>query len=203
MRRVLRPIRLGALGTCLLIALTLAAAGPAAGSSAAQRPWMDRSLKPETRAGLLLARMTLEEKVGQMTQAERGAVSGDPSLVATWRLGSVLSGGGSVPTPNTPEAWADMVDGFQARALQTRLGIPLVYGVDSVHGHGNLVGATVFPHNIGLGATRNPRLVEQIERLWKSKEYRRLAVELLTGRAEASYRLEAEFGRPVPAEEPV
>jgi beta-glucosidase len=163
MRRVLRPIRLGAIGTCLLIAMTLAAAGPATGSAAPQRPWMDRSLKPETRARLLLARMTLEEKVGQMTQAERGAVTGDPTLVATWRLGSVLSGGGSVPTPNTPEAWADMVDAFQAQALETRLGIPLIYGVDSVHGHGNLVGATVFPHNIGLGATRNPRLVEQVE----------------------------------------
>jgi hypothetical protein len=74
--------------------------------------------------------------------------------VTTWRLGSLLSGGGSVPTPNTPEAWADMVDGFQERALETRLGIPLIYGADSVHGHGNLVGATVFPHNIGLGATR-------------------------------------------------
>jgi beta-glucosidase len=163
MRRVLRPIRLGAVGTCLLIAMTLAAAGPATGSAAPKRPWMDRSLGPETRARLLLAQMTLEEKVGQMTQAERGAVTGDPSLVATWRLGSLLSGGGSVPTPNTPEAWADMVDAFQAQALQTRLGIPLVYGVDSVHGHGNLVGATVFPHNIGLGATRNPRLVEQVE----------------------------------------
>jgi beta-glucosidase-like glycosyl hydrolase len=148
MRRVLRPIRLGAVGTCLLIAMTLAAAGPATGSSAPARPWMDRSLKPETRARLLLARMTLEEKVGQMTQAERGAVTGDPTLVATWRLGSVLSGGGSVPTPNTPEAWADMVDAFQAQALETRLGIPLIYGVDSVHGH---------------GATRNPRLVEQVE----------------------------------------
>jgi beta-glucosidase len=92
-------------------------------------------------------------------------VTGDPSLVTTWKLGSLLSGGGSTPTPNTPEAWADMVDGFQARALATRLGIPLVYGVDSVHGHGNLVGATVFPHNIGLGATRDPRLVEQIARV--------------------------------------
>ena len=132
MRRVLRPIRLGALGTCLLIAMTLAAAGPATGSAAPERPWMDRSLKPQTRARMLLAQMTLEEKVGQMTQAERGAVTADPSLITTWRLGSLLSGGGSVPTPNTPEAWADMVDGFQARALQTRLGIPLVYGVDSV-----------------------------------------------------------------------
>jgi beta-glucosidase len=154
MRRVLRPIRLGAVGACLLVMLALVAAPSAAGAGA--RPWMDSSLTPKARAELLLAAMTLEEKVGQMTQAERGAVTGDPSLVTTWRLGSLLSGGGSTPTPNTPEAWADMVDGFQARALQTRLGIPLVYGVDSVHGHGNLVGATVFPHNIGLGrpATR-------------------------------------------------
>jgi beta-glucosidase len=165
MRRVLRPIRLGVVGVCVLVVMGLVAAPSAAGAGAAtpERPWMDSSLRPEARARLLLAQMTLEEKVGQMTQAERGAVTADPSLITTWRLGSLLSGGGSVPTPNTPQAWADMVDGFQARALQTRLGIPLVYGVDSVHGHGNLVGATVFPHNIGLGATRNPRLVEQIE----------------------------------------
>jgi beta-glucosidase len=75
----------------------------------------------------------------------------------------VLSGGGSTPADNTPEGWADMVDAFQAQTLNTRLGIPLIYGVDSVHGHGNLVGATVFPHNIGLGATRDPKLVEQLE----------------------------------------
>jgi beta-glucosidase len=163
MRRALRPIRLLVLGTCLLLLLGLvtapSVAAPAGGTG---RPWMDSSLEPAARARLLLAEMTLEEKVGQMTQAERGAVSADPSLVTTWRLGSLLSGGGSTPTPNTPEAWADMVDGFQARALATRLGIPLIYGVDSVHGHGNLVGATVFPHNIGLGATRDPRLVERI-----------------------------------------
>jgi beta-glucosidase len=163
MRRVLRPIRLGAVGACLLVLASLVAAPAAVGAAAPPaRPWMDASLKPKARAELLLAAMTLEEKVGQMTQAERGAVSGDPSLVTTWRLGSVLSGGGSTPTPNTPEAWADMVDGFQRRALATRLGIPLIYGVDSVHGHGNLVGATVFPHNIGLGATRDPRLVKRI-----------------------------------------
>jgi beta-glucosidase len=165
MRRVLRPFRLGGVGICLLLVVGVVAAPSAARSGAGDtgaRPWMDSSLKPRARAELLLAAMTLEEKVGQMTQAERGAVTGDPSLVTTWRLGSVLSGGGSVPTPNTPEAWADMVDEFQARALETRLGIPLIYGVDSVHGHGNLVGATVFPHNIGLGATRDPRLVERI-----------------------------------------
>ena len=112
MRRVLRPIRLGVVVTCLLLVVGVMAAPSAAGAGATARPWMDRSLKPETRAGLLLARMTLEEKVGQMTQAERGAVTADPSLITTWRLGSLLSGGGSVPTPNTPQAWADMVDGF-------------------------------------------------------------------------------------------
>jgi beta-glucosidase len=163
MRPVLRPIRLGVVGVCLLLLLGLVAApSVAAPAASGGRPWMDASLKAGKRAELLLAAMTLEEKVGQMTQAERGAVTDDPSLVTTWRLGSLLSGGGSVPTPNTPEAWADMVDGFQERALETRLGIPLIYGVDSVHGHGNLVGATVFPHNIGLGATRDPRLVERI-----------------------------------------
>ena len=165
MRRMLRPIRLATVGTCLLLVLGVMAAPSAAGAGAGAtaRPWMDRSLKPQARAERLLAAMTLEEKVGQMTQAERGAVSDDPMLVATWRLGSVLSGGGSTPADNTPEGWADMVDGFQAQALSTRLGIPLIYGVDSVHGHGNLVGATVFPHNIGLGATRDPRLVERVE----------------------------------------
>jgi beta-glucosidase len=128
-------------------------------------PYRDAALPVATRVADLLGRMTLGEKVGQMTQAERAAVDADPSLVTTWNLGSLLSGGGSTPTPNTPEAWADMVDRFQSSALKTRLGIPLLYGVDSVHGHGNLVGATVFPHNIGLGATRDPALVREIAHL--------------------------------------
>jgi len=162
---MLRPIRLGAAGTCLLLMVGVMAAPSAAGAANGERPWMDNSLRPKARAERLLAAMTLEEKVGQMTQAERAAVSDDPTLVTTWRLGSLLSGGGSVPTPNTPEAWANMVDAFQDAALDTRLGIPLLYGVDSVHGHGNLVGATVFPHNIGLGATRDPGLVERIEHM--------------------------------------
>jgi beta-glucosidase len=126
------------------------------------QPYLDSRLPVRQRVEDLLRRMTLEEKVGQMTQAERGAVTNDPTLITTWRLGSLLSGGGSVPSPNTPEAWADMVDRFQSYALQTRLQIPLLYGVDSVHGHGNLSGATVFPHNIGLGSTRDPKLVEQV-----------------------------------------
>ncbi|TDB87696.1 glycoside hydrolase family 3 protein [Actinomadura sp. 7K534] len=107
--------------------------------------------------------MTLEEKVGQMTQAERGAVDGDRDQITALKLGSVLSGGGSVPADNTPAGWADMVDAYQEKALATRLRIPLLYGIDSVHGHGNLVGATVFPHNIGMGAARNPGLVREIQ----------------------------------------
>ena len=110
----------------------------------------------------LLGRMTLEEKIGQMTQAERGAVADDPTVIAQLNLGSVLSGGGSTPTPNTPEAWVDMVNEFQEQALSTRLGIPIIYGIDAVHGHGNVFGATVFPHNIGLGATGDPALVREI-----------------------------------------
>ncbi len=129
---------------------------------AAEPAYRNERLPVDQRVADLLGRMTLAEKVGQMAQAERADVAADPSLVTTYGLGSVLSGGGSVPASNTPEGWADMVDTLQAAALETRLGIPLLYGVDAVHGHGNLQGATVFPHNIGLGATRDPRLLEKI-----------------------------------------
>jgi beta-glucosidase len=127
--------------------------------------YLDRHRPVAQRVRDLMSRMTLDEKIGQMTQAERGAVADDPGNVTTWKLGSLLSGGGSTPAQNTPEAWADMIDQFQAAALQTRLKIPLIYGIDSVHGHGNLHGATVFPHDIGLGATRDPALVRRIEHI--------------------------------------
>jgi beta-glucosidase len=132
-------------------------------AASATLPYLDPARPVETRVADLLGRMTLAEKVGQMTQAERGAVDGDQGQLTTLALGSVLSGGGSTPGDNTPAGWADMVDGYQSHALATRLHIPLLYGVDSVHGHGNLVGATIFPHNIGLGATRDPGLVRDIE----------------------------------------
>ncbi|TMR19463.1 glycosyl hydrolase [Nonomuraea zeae] len=123
-------------------------------------PYLDARKPVRERVADLLARMTLDEKVGQMTQAERGALA-KQSDIATYLLGSLLSGGGSTPTPNTPQAWADMIDAYQLRARQTRLQVPLIYGVDAVHGHNNLVGATIFPHNAGMGATRDPALVEQ------------------------------------------
>ncbi|MBV1853905.1 glycoside hydrolase family 3 N-terminal domain-containing protein [Catellatospora tritici] len=123
-------------------------------------PYLDASLPTAQRVSDLLSRMSLAEKVGQMTQAERAAVgSGTP--IITYRLGSLLSGGGSVPNPNTPTAWADMIDNFQLHARATPLQIPLIYGIDAVHGDNNLDGATVFPHNIGLGASRDPDLVKQ------------------------------------------
>ncbi len=114
----------------------------------------------EDRITDLLNRMTTAEKFGQMTQIEKGSLKGTD--VSDLFLGSVLSGGGGSPANNTPEDWADMVDGFQEQALATRLAIPMLYGVDSVHGHGNLKNATIFPHNIGLGAAGDADLVKRI-----------------------------------------
>jgi beta-glucosidase len=107
--------------------------------------------------------MTLDEKVGQMTQAERGALRSE-SDIRGYFLGSVLSGGGSAPPDKTAPGWAEMYDRYQSIALQTRLRIPLIYGVDAVHGHNNVVGSVIFPHNIGLGAARNASLVERVAR---------------------------------------
>ncbi|MEU1709009.1 glycoside hydrolase family 3 N-terminal domain-containing protein [Streptomyces sp. NPDC005706] len=123
-------------------------------------PYLNTRLPVKKRVADLLGRMSLAEKAGQMTQAERGALT-DQGDIAGYALGSLLSGGGSTPTPNTPDAWAKMIDGFQLRAQATRFQIPLIYGVDAVHGHNNLVGATIMPHNVGLGATRDPQLAER------------------------------------------
>ncbi|MGW7679441.1 glycoside hydrolase family 3 N-terminal domain-containing protein [Kribbella sp. NPDC054772] len=123
-------------------------------------PYLNPKLPLRKRVDDLLARMNLAEKVGQMTQAERNALR-SRSDIASYALGSLLSGGGSVPTPNTPAAWAAMTDTFQLNAQATRLQIPLIYGVDAVHGHNNVVGATILPHNIAIGATRDPDLARR------------------------------------------
>ena len=155
-----------------LVALATVAALPsalAAQSAAAdgprQAPYLNPRLPVADRVKDLLGRMTPQEKIGQMAQAERGAIDGDRDQITKLALGSVLSGGGSTPADNTPAGWADMVDAYQSKALATRLKIPLLYGVDSVHGHNNLVGATVFPHNIAMGATRDPGLVRREEQI--------------------------------------
>jgi beta-glucosidase len=106
--------------------------------------------------------MTLDEKIGQMTQVEKNSIA--PGDITKYYIGSLLSGGGGSPGENTPQAWYAMVQGFQKEALKTRLQIPMIYGVDAVHGHGNLRNATIFPHNIGLGAANDPDLMEKIGR---------------------------------------
>ncbi len=113
----------------------------------------------------LLTRMTVDEKIGQMTQADEAALK-DPHDIEKYFLGSVLNGGNSDPKGgNTLTDWTGMYLTLQAHALTTRLKIPLLYGVDAVHGHNNVLGAVIFPHNIGLGCTRNPALVEQAARI--------------------------------------
>ena len=109
----------------------------------------------------LMSKMTLEEKLGQMTQVDRQFLN-DISDISQYGFGSLLSGGGSTPEINKPKAWADMYDLYQKEALKSRLQIPLLYGIDAVHGHNNVIGATIFPHNIGLGATRDPKIVEAV-----------------------------------------
>ncbi|MBC3766198.1 glycoside hydrolase family 3 N-terminal domain-containing protein [Neptunicella marina] len=111
----------------------------------------------------LISKMSLAEKIGQMTQAERNHAT--PQDVKDYFLGSILNGGGSVPGNNTPQDWREMIDAYQHAALSTRLGIPFIYGTDAVHGHGNGKNTTLFPHNVGLGAMRNPQLMEQIGRI--------------------------------------
>jgi beta-glucosidase len=119
----------------------------------------------DAKVGELLGRMTLEEKVGQMVQANSASLK-DPSDVENYFLGSVLSGGSSDPkTGNGLVDWTDHYDNLQSRTQKTRLRIPLLYGIDAVHGHSNVLGATIFPHNIGLGCSRNPALVERAARV--------------------------------------
>ena len=160
---MLQKSRATQLLTVLLMTSTLSA-------QAQQAPYMDPKLPVEERVKDLLSRMTLEDKVGQMTQAERGNIK-NLDDIGFYGFGSILSGGGSVPGENTPEGWANMIDAFQRKALEAPLKIPMLYGIDAVHGHNNVYGATIFPHNIGLGATRNPELVKKIGQATAAEVY--------------------------------
>ena len=122
--------------------------------------YKDATQNIDARIEDLLSRMTLEEKIGQMTQVEKNSIS--PDQLAEHSIGSILSGGGGNPSPNTPIDWRKMVRPYQESALESRLGIPMIYGVDAVHGHSNVKGTVIFPHNIGLGATRDADLIERI-----------------------------------------
>ena len=109
----------------------------------------------------LISSMTLEEKIGQMTQVDYRYLQ-DVTDINRYFLGSILSGGGSTPPINQPSSWVDLYNRFQEQALKTRLKIPLIYGIDAVHGHNNVVGATIFPHNIGLGCANDEKLIKEI-----------------------------------------
>src|SRR4051812_19323034 len=124
---------------------------------------------PETEAFItdLMSKMSLREKVGQMIQGDSEAVK--PEELRDYPLGSILSGGNSAPLGGRDDApvetWISTTAAFRAVSLEQRQGhttIPILYGIDSVHGASNFKGATVFPHNIGLGAMRDPALIEEI-----------------------------------------
>lgn len=128
-------------------------------TAAAAKPRM--FAKYDSDAHKLLAQMSLDEKIGQMTQPDQMYLKSVDDI-DKYHLGSLLSGGDSDPkSGNDLNSWTDLYDGYQARAMKTRLRIPLLYGVDAVHGHNNVIGAVAFPHNIGLGCTRDAKLVER------------------------------------------
>jgi len=112
------------------------------------------------RAQELLSKMTLEQKIGQMIQTERMSIS--PEEVKQHHIGSVLSGGGSCPGENKLADWVAMNDAYWAASRETGQGIPTLYGVDAIHGNNNVLGATIFPHNIGLGCANDPDLLQRI-----------------------------------------
>ncbi|MDA1358935.1 glycoside hydrolase family 3 C-terminal domain-containing protein [Glycomyces luteolus] len=130
------------------------------GDDTGEASYLDPDAPIADRVADLLGRMTIEEKVGQMTQVAVPAIEGVPADIGDLGIGSLLNGG-SDALRDTPEAWAEMIDGFQSEAMGSRLRIPLMYGIDAVHGNGALPGAVIFPHNIGLGAAHDPALAAE------------------------------------------
>src|SRR5262245_17392334 len=147
-----------------VVAISLLCATRPSARQADSQPYKDTKLPVAQRVDDLLKRMTLDEKIGQMTQADHASLK-DPSEVDGLFLGSVLSGGDSELPDVSAKGWGAHAEALQKRALMTRLAIPIIYGIDAVHGHGNVRGATVFPHHIGMGCTRNPKIVEEAARV--------------------------------------
>ena len=154
------------LASALLLLVAMAGAAetdPIVQAWPARTPVRDAAL--EARVEAALKTLTLRQKIGQMTQPEIRTIT--PDEVREYAIGTVQSGGGSWPGDDrgaTPAQWRTLSEQFQAAALQATPGIPLIWGVDAVHGHNNVRGATLFPHNIGLGATRDADLVRDIGR---------------------------------------
>ncbi|MBQ5964339.1 glycoside hydrolase family 3 protein [Massilia sp. ZL223] len=151
------------------LVLALAATLPLHAGAAADWPKIASAVKPdaalEKRVAGIVARMTLAQKIGQMTQPEIKTAT--PADVTRYYLGSVLNGGGSWPNGNkhaTAKEWLALAQAYHEASMQTDMAVkvPVIWGTDAVHGHNNVPGATLFPHNIGLGAARNPALVREI-----------------------------------------
>ena len=124
-------------------------------------PYRDQTLPVEARVSDLLSRMTTYEKIGQLVLVEKNSIK-DPGDIRKYHIGALLSGGGGNPVPNTPQGWLDMVGDFESANGENCMAIPLIYGVDAVHGHGSLSSATLFPQSIGLGATDDADLVKRV-----------------------------------------
>jgi len=127
--------------------------------------YLDLNQSVSNRVADLMSRMSINDKIGQIGLVATEFLTNDGNI-ADYRLGGLLNGmggGSSVLASNSVLAWTDWTDRCQAYALSTPLHIPAIYGIDAVHGHGNVYGATIFPHNIGLGATRDPALVQAVE----------------------------------------
>jgi beta-glucosidase len=157
------PRRSRARALLLVVALVaLGGCAPASPSASPSRVAVASGETVEAHVHRLLGLMTVDEKIGQLTLIENGSI--DPDGVKRFLAGGVLSGGDGNPTRNDPDGWFQMVDAYQQAALLTRLGIPILYGIDAIHGQSHVVGATFFPHEIGLGATRDADLVQRIGR---------------------------------------
>jgi beta-glucosidase len=152
-------------GSSLAQAPTGAVAHPDVWPKAAS-PTAITDAKTEAFISELMKKMTIEEKVGQTIQGDIASMT--PEDLRTYPLGSILAGGNSAPGGNdraSPKAWTDLVDAYRAESLAKRpdrTPIPILFGIDAVHGHNNIVGATIFPHNVGLGAARDPDLIRRI-----------------------------------------
>lgn len=122
--------------------------------------------KVQKKVDALLSNMTLEQKIGQMTQADQMTCS--PEEVKRYHLGSVLSCAGSCPGENKPSDWVELNDAYWQTSMDSdaqHMAIPILYGLDAIHGNSNVAGATVFPHNIGLGAANDPKLMRRIAKV--------------------------------------
>ncbi|KAL2906522.1 Beta-glucosidase BoGH3B [Bienertia sinuspersici] len=143
----------------LVIATTSLNASKSSAMAETYMKYKDQHQPVEVRVQDLLSRMTLEEKIGQMTQIDITVASFD--VMKTYFIGSVLNGGDSAPSPRVrAEDWINIISKFQDGALATRLGIPMFYGIDAVHGNGLVYNSTIFPHNIGLGAARQVAIMQ-------------------------------------------